>query len=135
MVQDTLKGVRANNDTRAERNAELRARLENIRGEVSDQVNGLISELLNINPEDVLTDEEINAYIKEAFERFDEDNSGQLGDWEFVQAWLFLGLKGSETEIQNAFKEVDTDSSGLVNLNEFTTSIRNSVKHKVTLCV
>ena len=126
LVQDTLNDARANSETRADRNAELRARLENMRSEVGGQINDLISKMMGVNPEDVLTDEEINAHLKEAFERFDEDNSGQLGKWEFVQAWMFLGLKGNESEIHNSFDEVDADSSGLVSLNEFTTAIRSS---------
>jgi hypothetical protein len=30
------------------------------------------------------------------FQRFDEDHSGESGEWEFTQAWPFLGLKGSQ---------------------------------------
>ena len=86
MIQDTLNDVRGNNEGRPERNAELRSRLENMRKEVGGQINDLISSMMNVNPEDVLSDEEINAYLQEAFERFDEDNSGQLGQWEFTQA-------------------------------------------------
>ena len=55
--------------------------------------------MLGIKPEDVLSEEEINVHLTEAFNKFDEDNSGQLGQWEFMQAWFFLGSKGSEEEI------------------------------------
>lgn len=106
MVQDTLNDVRGNNDTRAQRNKELRARLENMKGEVSDQVNSLIAQMMGVDPRDVLSDEEINAHLEDAFRRFDEDNSGELGEWEFTQAWLFLGLKGEQPEITRAFTEV-----------------------------
>lgn len=77
-----------------------------MKSEVSGTVNDLISNLLGINPEDVLSQEEIDGYLIETFEKFDEDNIGQLGQWEFTQAWVFLGLKGSEDEIAEAFKEV-----------------------------
>merc|ERR1712176_1117035 len=93
LVQETLGDARANADTRAERNAELRARLENMRGEIGGQINDLISQMMGINPEDVLSDEEINQHLTEAFERFDTDNSGQLGKWEFVQvSFCFYSL-------------------------------------------
>ena len=79
MVQDTLAEVRGNNDVRAKKNGELRARLENMKGEVQGAVNGLIAQMMGIKPEDVLTEEEINNHLKEAFNKFDEDNSGELG--------------------------------------------------------
>jgi hypothetical protein len=47
-----------------------------------------------------------------------------LGAWEFQQAWFFLGLKGDEDEIKDAFKSVDTNSSGLVDINEFKKAIK-----------
>merc|ERR1712146_792027 len=71
-------------------------------------------ESLGLKPEDVLSDEEIDKHLTEAFNKFDEDGSGQLGQWEFMQAWFFLGLKGSEDEINDSFKSVDTNNSGLV---------------------
>merc|ERR1711972_741277 len=79
---------------------------------------------MNCNPEDLMTDEEITKHLTEAFNKFDEDRSGQLGLWEFQQAWFFLGLKGTEEEIKEAFKGVDTNNSGLVDINEFCTAIR-----------
>ena len=118
-LKDSLSEIQGNADERAKRNANLRARLENVRGEVSSQMNELLGQLMGINPEDVLTDEEINAHLKSAFDKFDEDNSGQLGEWEFTQAWFFLGLKGNSEEISDAFKGVDTNNSGLVDLQEF----------------
>merc|ERR1711862_316846 len=103
ILRDTLQEVRANNDIRAQRNAKLRERMESMKSEVGDQMNSLISQLLNVDPKDVLTDEEINAHLTEAFNKFDKDGSGEMGQWEFTQAWIFLGLKGSESEIGDAF--------------------------------
>ena len=54
--------------------------------------------------EDLMTDEEITQHLTDAFNKFDSDGSGQLGQWEFTQAWMTLGLKGSEQEISDAFK-------------------------------
>ena len=78
----------------------------------------------NINPEDVLTEEEIKAHLTEAFNKFESSGDGRLGQWEFMQAWTFLGLKGSEQEVADAFKDVDIDKSGLIDLNEFMEAIR-----------
>jgi Ca2+-binding EF-hand superfamily protein len=74
----------------------LRARLENVKKEVSGTVNALRSQMMNCNPEDLMTDEEINKHLTDAFNEFDKDSSGQLGEWEFQQAWFFLGLKGEK---------------------------------------
>ena len=49
-------------------------------------------------------DGEIEAHLTTAFNKFDTDSSGEMGQWEFTQAWLFLGLKGTEDEINDAFK-------------------------------
>jgi Ca2+-binding EF-hand superfamily protein len=121
-----LRFARGNADTRAKRNAELRTRLEGMRTEVGGQINELISNMMGVNPEDVLSDEEINQHLTQAFQKFDEDNSGHLGGWEFAQAWMYLGLKGSEEEVSQAFKSVDNDGSGMISLSEFITAIKNS---------
>ena len=67
------------------------------------------------------------VFLRDTFNKFDSSEDGCHGMWEFKQAWLHLGLKGSESEISNAFKSVDTDDSGLVDLEEFMTAIRNEV--------
>ena len=50
-----------------------------MKGTVTGQVNELLSKMLGVKPEDVLSDEEINAHLTNAFNKFDVDNSGQLG--------------------------------------------------------
>ena len=88
LIQDTLGEVRANNDTRATRNNELRNRLENMKGDVQNTVNDLIAQLMGIDPRDVMSEVEIDHHLEAAFHKFDKDNSGELGQWEFKQAWI-----------------------------------------------
>ena len=57
---------------------------------------------MGMNPEHVLTDEEIKQHLNEAFERFAEDSSDQLCQWDFTRAWMFLRLKGDEADIHNS---------------------------------
>ena len=38
---------------------------------------------------------------------------------------IFLGLKGSESEISEAFTKVDANNPGLIDLDEFITSIKS----------
>merc|ERR1712176_1688838 len=55
------------------------------------------------------------------------------GQWEFMQAWFFLGLKGSEEEIAESFQGVDTNNSGLVDIDEFITAIKGSRMAELSL--
>merc|ERR1712238_44134 len=71
-----------------------------------------------------MSDAEIDQHLSDAFNKFDESGDGQLGQWEFQQAWFYLGLKGTEDEIKDTFGEVDTNNSGLIDLKEFITAIK-----------
>merc|ERR1712168_1255211 len=99
-LQGELKSVGESAEARARKNKMIRARLENVKAEVGATVNGLITDMMGMNPEDFMTEAEIDRALTEAFNKFDEDKSGQLGLWEFQQAWFFLELKGSEEEIR-----------------------------------
>jgi Ca2+-binding EF-hand superfamily protein len=133
LLRESLQETRMSAEERAGRNKRLRDRLENMKGEVSGQVNDLLSKMLGIKPEDILSGEEINAHLTEAFNKFDEDRSGELGQWEFTQAWIFLGLKGSEGEINDAYKGVDTNNSGLIDIDEFKTAIKGERMAELSL--
>merc|ERR1712037_614009 len=88
-----------------------------------------------LDPTDILTDEEINKLLTATFKKFDTDNSKRLEKPEFMEAWQFLGLKGSEREILNAFDDVDTDSSGFVDLQEFVKAIKSNRSTELSLSV
>lgn len=81
ILRDTLQDVRANNDTRADRNKDLRDRLEKMKGSVQGQMNDLFAKLMNVNPEDVLSEEEIRGHLTEAFNKFESSGDGRLGQW------------------------------------------------------
>lgn len=72
----------------------------------------MLTNMLGLDPASLMTDEEIKKHLVEVFNKFDKDGSGQLGHWEFTQAWVFFGLKGSEDEIREVFDKVDTNKSG-----------------------
>jgi len=133
LLRESMQGARMSAEERASKNKRLRDRLENMKGEVTGQVNALLSKMLGVRPEDVLSEEEINQHLTNAFNKFDVDKSGQLGEWEFTQAWVFLGLKGSEDEIKDSFQSVDTNKSGLVDLDEFIAAIKGSRMAELSL--
>eukprot|EP00492_Amphilonche_elongata_P002513 TRINITY_DN276_c0_g1_i6.p1 TRINITY_DN276_c0_g1~~TRINITY_DN276_c0_g1_i6.p1 ORF type:complete len:227 (-),score=64.66 TRINITY_DN276_c0_g1_i6:327-965(-) len=104
ILRETLQEVRANNDVRAERNARLRQRLQGMKDEVGAQMNELFANMAGVRPEDVMSEAEIDAHLKTAFDKFENSGDGQLGEWEFTQCWVFLGLKASESEIKSSIK-------------------------------
>ena len=70
----SLKGELADSqaamDARQERNGELRARLEEMKGEMSGKMGAVMSKMMNImgqDPEDILTDEEIQKLLNATF--------------------------------------------------------------------
>ena len=101
ILKNTFGEARMDNDNRANRKKVLRDRLDGMKGEISAQIGGLLSNMMGLDPRDVLSDEEINKHLTDAFNKFDEDKSGELGAWEFKQAWFFLGLKGSQEEARS----------------------------------
>merc|ERR1719443_1469128 len=69
--------------------------------------------------------EEIDITLREAFNRFDENRNQTLDQWEFTQTWSWLGLKGAQSEIEDAFKSVDSNKSGTIDMDEFMTAIKS----------
>ena len=67
ILKDTLGEVRQNNDVRAERNAQLRERLTNMRADVQGQIGSMLTEMMGLNPADVLSDAEIRKHLTDAF--------------------------------------------------------------------
>ena len=79
ILRDALSEVRQDNDKRAERNALLRDRLDSIKGEVQDQVGGLLDALGIVDAKDVLSEKEIVAQLTDAYHKFDSSGDQQLG--------------------------------------------------------
>ena len=80
-MRDVLQEVRANNDVRAEKNARLRNRLDKMKGSVSAQMNDLFAKMMNVRPEDVMSEEEIVGHLTDAFNKFESSGDGRLGLW------------------------------------------------------
>ena len=72
--------------------------------------------LTTIATEDVLSEEEIVQHLTEAYHKFDSSGDQELDKFEFTKDWVYLGLRGTEAEIDDAFLEVDANKSGTDNL-------------------
>merc|ERR1712176_1508205 len=88
-------------------------------------MNALIS-AMDMDPRDVLSPEEIDQALEDAFKKFDDNGNGTLSFQEFIVAWLDLGLKGQQNEIQEQFESVDTNNSGTIDLQEFKRAIKGA---------
>merc|ERR1712070_781298 len=65
-----------------------------------------------------LTDEQ-KQEIKEAFDLFDTDGSGNIDSKELKVAMRALGFEPKREEIKKLISEVDKDGSGVIDFNEF----------------
>ena len=49
------------------------------------------------------------------------------------EAWFFLGLKGTEEEIKQAYKDVNTNAGDQIDMDEFKTAIKGSRMAELSL--
>ena len=52
--------------------------------------------------------------LKDTFNAFDRDGSGQLGWSEYLEAWRFIDQPGTDADVKLAFDGVDVDNCGNV---------------------
>jgi len=76
---------------------------------------------------------EAHREMRETFERFDRNGSGELNLEEYKKAWKFLGRPGTDEEIVSAFKGVDVDNSGFIEWEEFVFSLQGDEAAKYGL--
>ena len=65
-----------------------------------------------------LTEEEVNE-IKEAFDLFDTDKSGEIDSEELKQALKNLGIDAKNQTLQNMLNDLDANNSGSIDFEEF----------------
>mmetsp|Transcript_32360 Transcript_32360/g.82491 ORF Transcript_32360/g.82491 Transcript_32360/m.82491 type:complete len:152 (-) Transcript_32360:79-534(-) len=65
-----------------------------------------------------LSNEEIEA-CREAFARFDKDNSGAIDAWELRATLQSMGQDPTDEELFDMIAEVDSDGSGEIDFSEF----------------
>jgi Ca2+-binding EF-hand superfamily protein len=73
-----------------------------------------------------LTHDQIEVF-RQAFEIFDVDHSGAIDQEELTSLMHALGFNYSEEEMTKIFEEVDTDGSGVIEVNEFITFISRQI--------
>eukprot|EP00494_Astrolonche_serrata_P025454 UN25715 len=71
--------------------------------------------------------------MRETFDKFDRNSSGELNLEEYKKAWRFLGRGGTDDEIKKAFTTVDIDNSGFIEWDEFIFSLEGEDSKKYGL--
>jgi len=71
--------------------------------------------------------------MRETFDKFDRNGSGELNLVEYQKAWKFLGKPGTEADMEAAFTGVDIDGSGLIEWDEFVFSLQGEEAQKYGL--
>jgi hypothetical protein len=77
-----------------------------------------------------LSNDELDAMIKEIFNQFDDDSSGQISSSELGEALEMMGIKLNESDIQNILQEMDEDNDGQLSVDEFTLFCYRLVQRK-----
>merc|ERR1712131_229404 len=112
-------------EERQRRNAKLKEKMKNLRGDMNNELNKLMGSLGVVSEgEDFFNEENIAKALEDAFHKFDKDKSGWLRFTEFARAWEDLGLGNREDEIMRAYYKVDEDRSGSIELKEFMDAIQ-----------
>jgi calmodulin len=78
-------------------------------------------------PEYILTDDQV-ADFKEAFKKFDEDDSGEISTAELGTVMRMLGHELKAYQLQDCIAIVDSDGSGSVDLDEFLELMKTKTK-------
>lgn len=57
--------------------------------------------------------------LKGVFDRFDKDRNGAIDRNEFADFLAAIGKQMSEEKIDEGFRDIDTDGSGVIEFSEF----------------
>ena len=89
----------------------------------------------DFNPKDYekngLTEDEV-LEIKEAFDLFDSDKSGEIDTSELKQALNNLGIDAKNQTLQNMINDIDKNASGTIDFDEFIEMMTAKMSDKDT---
>jgi Ca2+-binding EF-hand superfamily protein len=76
--------------------------------------------------EEAEPDPALRAKLKQTFDSFDKDGSGEISIDEITELLVSLGVSASTETIMACVKEADTDNSGEISFEEFYSAMRKS---------
>merc|ERR1719210_1924126 len=116
-------------DEVAAENRALMARMKNQKNQLTSGMSKIMKAMMGLTGNDVegfLQSKEVDKYLVEAFNKYDTNGNGTLSYREFGDAWSYMGLGGSDSEVKAAFSGVDVDFSGVIEYGEFSKAIKES---------
>jgi len=60
--------------------------------------------------------------LTDTFSQFDKNQTGEMNLTSYKKAWRWLGKPGNEQDIENSFRSVDVDNTGVIDCGEFVKS-------------
>jgi len=60
--------------------------------------------------------------LTDTFSQFDKNQTGEMDLISYKKAWRWLGKPGNEQDIENSFRNVDVDNTGVIDCGEFVKS-------------
>ena len=98
--------------------------------EIESLTEVLTDKLIDLLDASAELDEDKKFYtnLRDAFNAFDEDGSGELSYTEFKEVCKFLGSPTKEDEIKALFQKTDADNSGVLDFSEVAMSIMGPEK-------
>merc|ERR1719499_1137305 len=124
-----LTSLAQTQEERDAENAKLLARMKNQKKKLTSGMSKIMKAMMGLTGNDIegfLQSKEVDKYLVEAFNKYDRNGNGTLSYQEFADAWQFMNLGGSDSEIKRAFSTVDTDYSGVIEYGEFSRAIKDS---------
>ena len=81
---------------------------------------------------DIQLSPEQEDQIKQAWELFDEDDSGSIEHHELKEVMVNLGLNPTQDELDDIIRDIDKDMDGLIDYNEFLRLMSTKLKDAQT---
>merc|ERR1712232_1005533 len=73
---------------------------------------------------------DMRKQIKECFDQFDCDGSGEIDDEELFQAMGALGFRTDRDEVKNMIDDIDDDGSGTIGFDEFMQMMADKIGNR-----
>jgi len=82
----------------------LKDRMNQLQNEVQNRTEGLVARMQRSSGEiGSINLNDLEAQLRDSFDKADSNRSGTLNVWQFSQAWMALGLSGNEDEIKDLY--------------------------------
>ncbi|CAE8593961.1 unnamed protein product [Polarella glacialis] len=139
LMKQAFKGLLASRQAKDEMAEQLLSKAQSIKDKIRDEMDELADAAANLaalrrfnaggKKQKELTEEQ-KQEIKEAFDLFDTDGSGEIDSKELKVAMRALGFEPKKEEIQKMISDVDDDGSGTIGYEEFLKMMTHKILNR-----